>query len=64
MNTAAAIAWLGHWPVLWVPLSLAYAGLVGTVALTAVFSGVPARRKAAVEVLLLLPGRRSSGSST
>ena len=62
MNTTAVIAWLSHWPVLWVPLSLAYAGLVGTVALTAVFSGIPARRKAAVEVLrLLVPGRRSSG---
>jgi hypothetical protein len=62
MNTAAVISWLSHWPMLWVPLSLAYVGLVGTMALTAVFSSLPARRKAAVEVLrLLLPGRRPSG---
>jgi hypothetical protein len=61
MNTAAVISWLSHWPVLWVPLSLTYAGLIGTMALTAVFAATPARRKAALEVLrLLLPGRRRS----
>jgi hypothetical protein len=63
MDPAAVISWLSRWPVVGIPLALGYAGLVGTMALTAVFSSKPARRKAAVEVLrLLLPGRRSNSA--
>ncbi len=46
-----------HDPAVLVPAA-AYACLVTVIALTAVFTSKPARRKAALEVLrLLLPGR-------
>ena len=58
MNSAAVIPWFTRWLMVWGPLSLVYAGLITMMALTAVFSARPARRKAAAEVLrLLLPGR-------
>lgn len=45
------------------PVVFIYAGLITTIALTAVFSSRPTRRKAALEVLrLLLPGRNRSGN--
>jgi hypothetical protein len=50
-------------PLVLALLPLIYAFLVVTMALTAVFSSKPARRKAALEVLgLILPGRRAMPS--
>lgn len=61
MNSTAIIPWLTRWLMVWASLSLVYAGLITMMALTAVFSARPARRKAAAEILrLLLPGRRLS----
>lgn len=49
---------LNHLPLIG-PVALAYFSLITVVALAAVFSSKPSRRKAALQVLtLLLPGRR------
>jgi hypothetical protein len=58
MNSAAILLWLTRGLLICAPIPLIYAGLITTMALTAVFSSKPARRRAATEILrLLLAGR-------
>ncbi len=57
---AAEFAFLTNHEAAILAPAVIYACLIAVIALTAVFSSRPARRKAALEVLrLLLPGRRN-----